>query len=147
MLLHLQSLLGIVVILTLAWLFSENRRAFPFRTVIVGVALQMGLALLLLKVPVARDALFSLNSVVTALTDATRAGTSFVFGVVGGGEPPFAVTNPRGMVSFAFGVLPLLIVISHRLAALKNSSFFGSCIKRRADFGSFFDWCAVQISN
>ena len=118
MLLHLQSLLGIIVILTLAWLVSENRRAFPVRTVVAGLGMQVVLALLLLKVPVARDALFALNGVVTALTDATRAGTSFVFGFVGGGDPPFAVTNPKGMVSFAFGVLPLIIVISALSALL-----------------------------
>lgn len=118
MLPHLQSLLGIVVILLAAWLMSENRRAFPFRTVISGLALQIGLALLLLKVPVAREALFALNGVVTALTIATKAGTSFVFGVLGGADPPFTVTNPRGMVNFAFGILPLVIVISALSALL-----------------------------
>jgi CNT family concentrative nucleoside transporter len=114
---HLQSGLGIIAILTLAWLLSENRRAFPFRTVIAGLALQVGLALLLLKVPAARDALFALNAAVGALTAATRAGTSFIFGYLGGGTPPFTVTNPSGMVNFAFGILPLVIVIS-ALAAL-----------------------------
>jgi CNT family concentrative nucleoside transporter len=115
---HLQSLLGIVVILLAAWVMSENRRAFPFRTVISGLALQIGLALLLLRVPVAREALFALNGVVTALTIATKAGTSFVFGVLGGADPPFTVTNPRGMVNFAFGILPLVIVISALSALL-----------------------------
>lgn len=115
---HLQSLLGIIVILATAWIFSENRRAFPLRTVASGLALQIGLALLMLKVPMARDALFALNGVVTALTTATRAGTSFVFGMLGGGDPPFAVTNPRGMVNFAFGILPLVIVISALSALL-----------------------------
>ncbi|MDE1988077.1 MAG: nucleoside:proton symporter, partial [Alphaproteobacteria bacterium] len=91
MLPHLQSLLGIVVILATAWILSENRRAFPFRTVLAGLALQIGLALLMLRVPMARDALYSLNGVVTALTTATRAGTSFVFGMIGGGDPPFTV--------------------------------------------------------
>ena len=46
---HLQSALGIVVILRRAWLLSENRRAFPVHTVAVGFLLQVGLALLLLK--------------------------------------------------------------------------------------------------
>jgi concentrative nucleoside transporter, CNT family len=115
---HLQSLLGIVVILLTAWILSENRRAFPFRTVLSGLALQIGLALLLLRVPVAREALFALNGVVTALTIATKAGTSFVFGVLGGADPPFTVTNPRGMVNFAFGILPLVIVISALSALL-----------------------------
>jgi concentrative nucleoside transporter, CNT family len=117
LLLHLQSALGIVVILTVAWLLSENRRAFPVRTVAAGLALQIALALLLLKVPVARNALFSLNGVVDALMTATKAGTSFVFGYVGGAPAPFAVTSPSGMSSFAFQILPLVIVIS-ALAAL-----------------------------
>jgi CNT family concentrative nucleoside transporter len=69
-------------------------------------------------VPVVREALFALNGVVTALTIATKAGTSFVFGVVGGADPPFAVTNPRGMVNLAFGILPLVIVISALSALL-----------------------------
>ena len=115
--LHYQSLAGIVAILAAAWLFSENRRAFPFRTVISGLALQFALALLLLKIPAARNVLFSLNGAVDALTTATRAGTSFVFGYVGGGAAPFAVSDPKGMTSFAFQMLPLVIVIS-ALAAL-----------------------------
>jgi CNT family concentrative nucleoside transporter len=117
MLPHLQSALGICVIVALAWALSENRRAFPWRTVAAGLLLQAGLALLLLKVPVARAGLLALNGAVDALTGATKAGTSFVFGFVGGGPAPFAVTNPAGMVSFAFGILPLVIVIS-ALAAL-----------------------------
>lgn len=114
---HAQSALGIAVILALAWAFSENRRAFPVRTVLAGLALQVVLALLLLKVPPARNVLFSLNGVVDALMEATRAGTSFVFGYAGGGDTPFAVTNPRALGNFAFQILPLIIVIS-ALAAL-----------------------------
>ena len=116
--LHLQSLLGIGAIILAAWLCSENKRAFPVRTVVAGLAVQVGLALLLLKVPVARDALFALNGVVTALTEATKAGTSFVFGYVGRGDAPFAITNAGAFVNFAFGVLPLIIVISALSALL-----------------------------
>ena len=115
--LHYQSLTGIAAILLLAWLLSENKRAFPVRTVVSGLALQFALALLLLKIPAARNLLFSLNGAVDALTAATRAGTSFVFGYVGGGTAPFAVSDPKGMTSFAFQILPLVIVIS-ALAAL-----------------------------
>ena len=115
---HPQSLLGIAAIVALAWALSENRRVFPWRVVVGGLLLQAALALLLLKVPLARDALFGLNSAVTALTDATRTGTSFVFGFIGGGAPPFNVTNAANMASFAFGVLPLVIVISALSALL-----------------------------
>ena len=118
MLLHLQSGLGIIVILLTAWVFSENRRAFPWRTVAGGLVLQIIIALLLLKIPAMRDGLFALNGVVDALASATSAGTSLVFGFIGGGPAPFAVTNPAGMTSFAFGVLPLVLVIAALSALL-----------------------------
>jgi concentrative nucleoside transporter, CNT family len=118
MLLHLQSALGIVAIIGFAWAVSENRRAFPWRTVLAGLALQFALALLLLKIPLARNALFSLNGVVDALMNATRAGSSFVFGYLGGGASPFLVTNPKTLTNFAFGILPLVIVISALSALL-----------------------------
>jgi concentrative nucleoside transporter, CNT family len=115
---HPQSLLGIITILLIAWAISENRRAFPLRVVAGGLLLQIVLALLLLKVPLSRNALFSLNGAVGAVTDATHAGTSFVFGYIGGGTPPFQVTNPATLTSFAFSVLPLVIVISALSALL-----------------------------
>jgi CNT family concentrative nucleoside transporter len=115
---HLQSALGIVAIIGFAWVCSENRRAFPWRTVAAGLALQIALALLLLKIPLARAALFSLNGVVDALMKATQAGTSFVFGYVGGGDSPFLVTRPKALTNFAFEILPLVIVISALSALL-----------------------------
>jgi CNT family concentrative nucleoside transporter len=114
---HLQSALGICVIIALAWVFSENRRVFPWRVVLGGLALQATLALLLLKVPLAQRALLDLNGVVGALATATRAGTSFVFGVVGGGAPA-SVNNASDLAGFAFSVLPLVIVISALSALL-----------------------------
>jgi len=115
---HLQSVLGICVIIALAWIFSEDRRAFRWRIVVAALALQAAIALLLLKFPPARALLLGLNNVVTVLSTATTAGASFVFGYVGGGTAPFSVTNPNAMTSFAFGVLPLVIVISALSALL-----------------------------
>ncbi len=96
---------------------SEDRRAFPWRVVAVGLALQAGIALLLLDVAPARNGLLALNGVVDALMAATRAGTAFVFGFAGGGPAPYAVSDPRSTTIFAFQILPLVIVIS-ALAAL-----------------------------
>ncbi len=115
---HLQSALGICVIIALAWAFSENRRAVLWRPVVGGLLLQAALALLLLKVPLARNALFGLNGVVSALTTATKTGTGFVFGYIGGGKTPFAVRDPSSLTSFAFTVLPLVMVISALSAVL-----------------------------
>ncbi|HEV7960651.1 MAG TPA: nucleoside transporter C-terminal domain-containing protein, partial [Rhizomicrobium sp.] len=92
--------------------------AFPFRMVGLALLLQLAIALLLLKFPPARAVLLGLNHVVDALSQATTAGASFVFGYVGGGVTPFSVSNPRALTSFAFGVLPLVIVISALSALL-----------------------------
>ena len=115
---HLQSMLGIIAIIALAWALSEDRRAFSWRLAAGTVILQAAIALLLLKVPVTRDALYGLNVVVTAVTTATNAGTSFVFGYMGSGPTPFAVTNPGNLVNLAFTILPLVIVISALAAIL-----------------------------
>ena len=115
---HLQSILGICVIVALGWICSENRRAVSFRQAAGGIALQAAVALLLLKVPMARRALFGLNGVVDTLSSATRTGTGFVFGYLGGGPTPFAVTDPASLVNFAFGVLPLVMVVSALAAML-----------------------------
>jgi CNT family concentrative nucleoside transporter len=115
---QLQSLLGICAIIGFAWAVSEDRRAFSWRMVLGTLLLQAAIALLLLKVPVARDALYGLNAVVTAVTAATNAGTSFVFGYMGAGPAPFAVTNPANLINLAFTILPLVMVIAALAAML-----------------------------
>jgi CNT family concentrative nucleoside transporter len=117
--LQLQSTFGLCVLVLIAWALSENRRAaLSFRLIGAALGLQIGLALLLLQVQPARDALYSLNIVVDVLSRATRAGSSFVFGYVGGAEPPFAVSNPQNAYSLAFQALPLLLVMSALSALL-----------------------------
>ncbi len=116
--LQLQSALGLAVFVTIAWVLSENRRAFPWQTVVVGIGLQIVLAAALLGVPVMRQALLSLNVVVDAIQAATAKGSSFVFGYTGGGSPPFEVKNPNAMVTIAFTVLPIVLVMSALSALL-----------------------------
>lgn len=117
--LQLQSALGIAAIISIACLLSENRRkCFSWRLVGTVLALQFTLAILLLQVPSVRNVLYSLNGAVIALSDATKAGTSFVFGYVGGAPPPFAVTSAQNLGSLAFEILPLLLVIAALSALL-----------------------------
>jgi CNT family concentrative nucleoside transporter len=114
----IRGLLGIAVLIALAWGVSERRAAFPWRTVVIGVASQLVLAGLLLGVPPVRAALAVLNGVVTALSQATEAGTSFVFGYLGGGDPPFEVANPGATFVLAFQALPIVLVMSALSAVL-----------------------------
>ena len=114
----LQAVAGITGLVVLAWLFSERRRDIPWRAVASGLALQLAVALALLKLPLANSALLRLNDAMLVLEEATRAGTSFVFGYLGGGEAPFAETNPAASFILAFRALPLVLVISALSALL-----------------------------
>jgi CNT family concentrative nucleoside transporter len=98
---NLQSALGVFAILALAFAISENRRAVPWRPVVTGLGITFALALLMLKVPQAKIAFVWINDAVLALAAATRAGTAFVFGYVGGGPPPFDLKNPGNALSSA----------------------------------------------
>jgi CNT family concentrative nucleoside transporter len=108
----LHALVGIVGLLGLAWLMGENRRAIPWRAVFVGVALQIVLALVFLKVPFVREAFLKLNDALVVLEKATEAGTSLVFGYLGGGKPPFEVSDPASSFVLAFRALPIVLVMS-----------------------------------
>jgi concentrative nucleoside transporter, CNT family len=66
----------------------------------------------MLKVPGAQDVFALLTRGVDAITAATRAGTSFVFGYVGGGPLPFDPKFPGGEFVLAFQALPLILVVS-----------------------------------
>src|ERR1700733_3956500 len=108
----MRGLLGLTALLAIAWALSEDRRRIPWRTVITGIALQWTLALLLLFFPPASALIVLLNDGATALQDATQAGTSFVFGYLGGPPLPFAETHPGASFILAFQALPLVLSIS-----------------------------------
>jgi len=114
----LQSLSGLVLLTLLGWLFSEGRSRVHWRIPVAGLALQFGLALVLIKLPLFTEFFLGLNQALLSLQDATRAGTSFVFGFLGGGDVPFA--EKEGVSSFilAFQALPLILVISALSALL-----------------------------
>ena len=104
--------------IAIAWAVSEDRRAVAWRPVAVALGLQFALALLLLRVPVVWRGLMLLNSGVEALSDATLAGTAFVFGYVGGGPAPFTVTDSASSFILGLQALPLILVISALSALL-----------------------------
>src|SRR5438105_2264280 len=108
----LQSAAGIAALLGVAWLMSENRRAVPWKRVAVGLGSTLLLAAILLDVPQARTVFALVNDGVDAIADATKAGTSFVFGYLGGGPLPFEPKIPGSEFVLAFQALPVVLVMS-----------------------------------
>ena len=118
MTLYLQALLGIAVFIAIVLPMSSNRRSINWKLIGIALALQFVICILLLKAPVIKEGLLYLNQAVGALGAATLKGSAFVFGYVGGGDTPFTITNPNAAVTFAFQVLPLVIVMSALSALL-----------------------------
>ena len=108
----LQGIAGLAALIAIAWAFSEDRRAVNWRNVLAALLLQIALAALLLRVPWMWGVLLALNTAVDALMAATRAGTAFVFGYIGGGPPPFELRDASASFILGFQALPLILVIS-----------------------------------
>lgn len=108
----IQSAAGLFVFSGIAWLISENRTKVNVKRAIAGIGIQLAIGIILLKLPVFRSFFISLNRLVLSLEESTKAGTSMVFGYLGGGSLPFAEKFPGSSFILAFQALPLILVIS-----------------------------------
>jgi concentrative nucleoside transporter, CNT family len=110
--LQIQSAVGFLVLRALPLLLSENRRSVSWQLVATGTLAQLLLAVLFLKLPVADRMFTAVNDGVVAIQHASEAGSSFVFGFLGGGPLPYEETRAGASIVFAFRFLPLIIVVS-----------------------------------
>jgi concentrative nucleoside transporter, CNT family len=104
------GIIGIIIILALAYLWSNNRKAINYRVVITGLLLQIGLAIFILKVPIGQDIFYWLGKAINKLLDFSKEGGAFVFGDL------TKVTQilPEGVVRsgiFLFILLPTIIFV------------------------------------
>jgi CNT family concentrative nucleoside transporter len=109
---NLQSLFGIFALLAIAWLISEDRRAVGRKQAAIGLAVTFLTAVLMLKLPGATRLFAAADDAVNAIAQATRAGTSFVFGYLGGGQLPFELKIPGAEFVLAVQALPIVLVMS-----------------------------------
>ncbi len=105
---QLLSVFGFVMMLTVAWALSRNRKAIQYRLILWGVGLQWLMALLLLKLPQGQYALKAAATAVQGVLDHSFVGSSFLFGEIGqkqGGSSGLGVI-------FAFQVLPTIVFVA-----------------------------------
>lgn len=106
----LGSILGIVVLLVIALLFSNNRKAINLRTVLGALAIQIGFAALILYVPFGRDALQATANGVSNVIAYGNEGINFVFG---------GLADPSNVgFIFAVKVLPIIVFFSGLISVL-----------------------------
>src|SRR5215471_12046318 len=109
---NLQSAFGIFALLALAWIVSEDRRGVAWTQAAVALLVTFATAVILLKVPGATRAFAAINDAVDAIAAASRAGTSFVFGYLGGGQLPYELKVPGAEFVLALQALPIVLVMS-----------------------------------
>ncbi len=130
---YLRALLGIVVLLSLAWAMSFNRWRFPWRVVLTGLAMQLGLAWMILGTGVGGEALETAKDFVVRLVEVNTRGTAMVFG---------DLANAQGQLGFIFAFatsgLVVIIFFSALMAVLYHLGIMQVIIWLLARVMSFF---------
>ena len=117
----LGSVLGIVVLLIIAVLFSNNRKAINLHTVLGALAIQIGFAALILYVPYGRDALQATANGVSNVIAYGNEGINFVFG---------GLADPSNVgFIFAVKVLPIIVFFSGLISVLYYLGIMQAVIK------------------
>lgn len=145
-----QAYLGLLVFLSAAYALSESRRAVRFKPVFLALVTQVLLAVVITRVPAVRSIFLLLSDAIGEIKSATLAGTSFVFGYVGGGEPPYEVVNAGRQFVFAAQALPMVMVVSALSMLLFHWRIlpavvraFSAVLKRTLHIGGALGVCAA----
>src|ERR1035441_3494598 len=108
---RLIPILGMAVILAAATLLSKNRKAIPWRTVGIGLGLQILVALFVLRTGFGYNLMTKVSGALVSVLNCSFAGSEFVFGDLGKHQSSF------GFV-FAFQALPMIIFVAALMSIL-----------------------------
>jgi len=114
----LRGLLGMCVLIVIAWLFSTNRKAVSWKVVMIGLGIQISLAIGILYIPFIKKSFEFVGKLFVLVLDFTKAGSEFLFGSL-------LDLDKMGMI-FAFQILPTIIFFS----ALTSLLFYMGIIQK-----------------
>ena len=135
------GIIGIIVILALAYLWSNNRKAINYRLVLTGLGLQLALAIFILKVPVGQDIFYWLGKAINKLLEFSQEGGLFVFGDL----TKVSQILPPNIVSvgvFLFILIPTIIFVCVLVAMAYHVGLMQRVV---ALLARFVHW-AMQVS-
>lgn len=118
------GLFGLAVLIGIAWLFSNHKKAVDWKLVGTGIALQVGFAALVLLVPGGRDVFDALGHGFVRLLSFVSAGSSFIFGGL--------MDIPRYGFIFAFQVLPTIIFFAALMSVLYHLGVMQAIVRAMA---------------
>ena len=110
---HLQGMIGMILLLGIAFILSNNRRQINYRIIVWGLSLQFIFGILILKTPLGKPLFGFFDKVITKLISFSDAGSDFLFKSLIPG-----VGYHEAMVNFAFRALPTIIFFSSLMTVL-----------------------------
>lgn len=120
------GIIGIIILLGIAYLLSENKKKINWRLVLTGLGLQIVFALIILKIPFGRKFFEGASNVITKLLDFTKEGSSFLFGSL--------LDESKFGSIFAFNVLPTIIFFSSLMGILYYLGIMQAIVRFVAKF-------------
>ncbi len=136
------GLIGIVLIFAIAFLMSNNRKAINYRLVFSGLAVQLILALFILKVPVGKEIFSWLGAAVTKILDFSQAGAAFVFGALVNKELMDKAFGAGHDFIFFFKIIPTIIFV----AVLVSVAYYLGIMQRIVKFLAFIVYKVMGVS-
>ena len=106
------GIIGIILILGIAFAFSNNRKAINYRLVLTGLGIQLLLAIFILKVPMGQAIFAKVGYLVTKLLDFSDRGAEFVFGILVEKNTLEEVFGIGKSFIFFFKIIPTIIFVS-----------------------------------
>ena len=123
----LNGLIGIVILLGIAYALSNNRKAINIRTVVWGIGLQIFFALIILKIPFVKAQFSFIDTLFKKLISFSDAGSNFLFQSFVPG-----VGYHEAMINFAFRALPVIIFFSSLIAVTYHFGIIQFIVKQVA---------------
>lgn len=136
------GLIGIVLIFAIAFLLSNNRKAINYRVVLSGLAVQLFLAIFILKIPIGKTIFSYLGAGVTKILNFSQAGAAFVFGPLVNAEYMTKAFGVGNDFIFFFNIIPTIIFV----AVLVSVAYYLGIMQLIVKFFAFIVYKLMKVS-
>ncbi|WP_306550241.1 NupC/NupG family nucleoside CNT transporter [Daejeonella sp.] len=136
------GLIGIVLIFGIAFLMSNNRKAINYRLVLSGIAIQLSLAVFILKVPLGKTIFSWIGDAVTKILNFSQKGAEFVFGPLVNSENMGKAFGSGNEFIFFFNIIPTIIFV----AVLVSVAYYLGIMQRLVKFIAMIVYKLMGVS-
>ncbi len=136
------GLMGVVLIFGIAFLMSNNRKAINYRLVLSGLAIQISLAVFILKIPLGKTIFSWLGDAVTKILNFSQAGAAFVFGPLVNTANMNQAFGSGNEFIFFFNIIPTIIFV----AVLVSVAYYLGIMQRIVKFIAYIVYKLMGVS-